>query len=61
MQFWLKSKEIGLGHEHANFVIVYLRLRSKDPKVSALMKSGLLAQDIEIFQNEEERDKSTGL
>ena len=35
---WLKS-DIGLGHVHANFVILYLRLRGKDPKVSAQMKT----------------------
>ena len=30
---WLKS-DIGLGHVHANFTILYLRLRTNDPKVS---------------------------
>ncbi|MFI5412923.1 MAG: DUF4287 domain-containing protein [Candidatus Micrarchaeales archaeon] len=35
---WLKSNEIGLGHVHANFVILYLRLRADDPRVSAGMK-----------------------
>jgi hypothetical protein len=35
---WLKSKEIGLGHVHANFIIAYLLLRTNDPKVSAQMK-----------------------
>ena len=30
---WLKS-DIGLGHVHANFMILYLRLRTNDPKVS---------------------------
>lgn len=30
---WLKS-EIGLGHVHANFIILSLRLRANDPKVS---------------------------
>jgi hypothetical protein len=34
---WLKS-EIGLGHVHASFIILYLRLRANDPKVSAQMK-----------------------
>ena len=34
---WLKS-DIGLGHVHANFMILYLRLRSNDPKVSAQSK-----------------------
>jgi len=35
---WLKS-DIGLGHVHANFVILYVRLRGKDPKVSTQMKT----------------------
>lgn len=35
---WLKSSEIDLGHVHANFVILYLRLRAKDPSVSEHMK-----------------------
>ncbi len=30
---WLKS-EVGPGHVHANFIILYLRLRVDDPKVS---------------------------
>lgn len=30
---WLKS-DIGLGHVHANFMILYLRLKTNDPKVS---------------------------
>jgi hypothetical protein len=35
---WLKS-DIGLGHVHANFVIAYLRLRTRDPKISEIMKT----------------------
>ena len=35
---WLKS-DIGLGYVHANMVIVYLRLRTSDPKVSEKMKN----------------------
>ncbi len=34
---WLKSG-IGLGHVRASFIILYVRLRAKDPKVSARMK-----------------------
>jgi len=30
---WLKS-EVGLGHVYANFMILYMRLRTYDPKVS---------------------------
>jgi hypothetical protein len=35
---WLKS-DIGLGHVHANFMITYLRLRTKDPKVGEKMRT----------------------
>jgi hypothetical protein len=35
---WLKS-EVALGHVHANFIIMYLRLRTNDPKVSEKMKN----------------------
>ncbi len=35
---WLKSKEVGLGHVHANFVTTYLHVKTDDPKVSAQMR-----------------------
>ena len=38
MLAWLKSKEIGLGHVHANMVITYLRLHANDPQISPRMK-----------------------
>jgi hypothetical protein len=38
MLAWLKSKEVGLGHVHANMVITYLRLRTDDPQLSPGMK-----------------------
>ena len=34
---WLKT-EMALGHVQANFMILYLRLRAKDPNVSAQAK-----------------------
>jgi len=34
MLAWLKSKEIGLGHVHANFIILCLRLRANDAELS---------------------------
>jgi hypothetical protein len=34
---WLK-KDNGLGHVHANMIIVYLRLRTKDPQLTEGMK-----------------------
>jgi hypothetical protein len=38
MLAWLKSREIGLGHVHANMVITYLRLRANDPQISPRMR-----------------------
>jgi len=32
MLAWLKSNEVGLGHVHANFIIMYLRLRTDHPR-----------------------------
>jgi Domain of unknown function (DUF4287) len=34
---WLKS-DIGLGHGHANAMILYLRIRTRDPKVEGTKK-----------------------
>jgi hypothetical protein len=34
---WLKQ-DTGLGHVHANMIIVYLRLRTKDPQLTEGMK-----------------------
>jgi hypothetical protein len=34
MLAWLKSREIGLGHVHANFIILYLRLRANGQELS---------------------------
>ncbi len=34
---WLKT-DMGLGHVQANFMILYLRLRTNDPKVSEQAK-----------------------
>ena len=34
---WLKG-ETGLGHTHANMIIIYLRLRTKDPQLTPHMK-----------------------
>jgi hypothetical protein len=35
---WLKSSAIGLGHVRANFMILYLQLRAKDPKITSNSK-----------------------
>ncbi len=34
MMAWLKSKKMDLGHVHASFVILYMRLRTKDEGVN---------------------------
>jgi uncharacterized protein DUF4287 len=34
---WLKE-DIGLGHGHANAIILYLRIRTNDPKVKGRPK-----------------------
>jgi hypothetical protein len=34
---WLKT-ELGLGHVQANFMILYLRLRTNDPNISEQAK-----------------------
>lgn len=34
---WFKA-DIGLGHVHANFMILYLRLRTNDSKLTEHMK-----------------------
>ena len=35
---WLKT-EVGLGHVHASFMIMYIRLRTDDPGVTPRMKA----------------------
>ena len=51
MLAWLKSKDIVLGHVHANFLILCLRLRTDDPKLSIQPRSGLIARDTRITKN----------
>src|SRR6266516_2739621 len=48
MLAWLKS-EVGLGHVHAIFIILFLRLRANDPKVSAQARRWALPAD---FRNQ---------
>ncbi len=41
---WLKT-DVGLGHVHANFIIMYFRLRTNDPKSASKCESGRSKQD----------------
>jgi len=40
---WLKSKEIGLGHVHTNFIILYLQLRTMTRNLVPNPRNGLIA------------------
>ena len=51
MLAWLKSKEIGLGHVHANFIILYLRLRANDPKLSTQSRKWARSTGVQITRN----------
>jgi Domain of unknown function (DUF4287) len=46
----LKSKEIGLGHVHANFIILYLRLRANDPELRLQSKKWAYSTGYEDYK-----------
>jgi hypothetical protein len=50
MLAWLKSKEIGLGHVHANFIILYLRLRTNDSGLSTQSRKWALSTGYTDFE-----------
>jgi len=47
MLAWLKSKEIGLGHVHSNFIILFLRLRTDDPELSTGSKKSAYSTGVQ--------------
>jgi hypothetical protein len=48
---WLKT-DMGLGHVQANFMILYLRLRTRDPQVSEQAKKWVYETGYEKFVSE---------